>query len=104
MTIDQALKLEEYCVTNNKNYQYQGESKANLLAMALKSFGRLTKELQEKITAHWLSRKLDVQDCIRLRFISQTNLFFLCRLLEKYKDVTDYEYLFEGKVHNTHEE
>jgi phage terminase large subunit-like protein len=42
---------------------------------------------------------------MRARFMAQTNLFFLCKLLEIYKDMSAEQYIWtDNTVHNTHEE
>jgi phage terminase large subunit-like protein len=74
--------------------------------MAVASVKRLTPEHREKLTKVCKTYGLeDGETVARYRFLAQTNLFFLCKLLEKYKDTTDREYVFtDGTVHNTHEE
>lgn len=90
----------------DKNYQHREKTWEQIDALAAQSFARLTTPQQEKVIkvchAHGLtSGKL----IARYRFMAQTNLFFLCKLLEKYKDVSAKEYVWiDGTTHNTHEE
>jgi predicted phage terminase large subunit-like protein len=103
-------QLEELCNKHlaDKNYQHRrddGDWK-EIDALAAKSVMRLTPELTAKLgsvcNAYGLTDGLKVA---RYRFMAQTNLFFLCKLLEKYKDTSDASYTWtDGKVHNTHEE
>jgi len=96
---------------NDPNYQHKGKSWEEIDVMALASFNRLTNENKAKVLK--VCKQYDLVDnltIIRARFMAQTNLFFLCKLLQKYGDVSDKEYIFDdekygdGKVHNTHEE
>lgn len=100
--------LEELCTKhkNDKNYQYRDYTWEQIDEMATKSATRLTAEHQEKLAKVCKTYGLnDAKRVARYRFMAQTNLFFLCKLLEKYRDTTDHEYVWtDGKVHNTHEE
>ena len=91
---------------NDKNYQFRDWSWEQIDAAAKTSFDRLPIEQKKSVmkvcAAYGLS---DPMQIVRYRFMAQTNLFFLCKLLETYKDVSDKEYVWtDGKVHNTHEE
>jgi phage terminase large subunit-like protein len=79
------------------NYQFKGVSDDDLFAMATKSFQRLSEKHQELVQKSWTTaltttgEKLNVmngRELLILRFLAQTNLFFLCNLLEKYSQVT----------------
>ena len=91
---------------HDKNYQYRDCTPEQITEMAVASVKRLTPEHREKLTKVCKTYGLeDGETVARYRFLAQTNLFFLCKLLEKYKDTTDREYVFtDGTVHNTHEE
>jgi phage terminase large subunit-like protein len=90
----------------DKNYQHRDKTWEEIDSKAGISFLRLPKEQQQKVLA--VCKKYDLVDLnliARYRFMAQTNLFFLCKLLEKYKDTSDKEYVWtDGTVHNTHEE
>lgn len=90
---------------NNTNYQHCGKTWEQLDPLAFLSFKRLTDDQREKIlkVCTKFSEGLSLTEIMRFRFLAQTNLFFLCKLLE-YSYVSDYKYELEGVVHNTHEE
>jgi phage terminase large subunit-like protein len=91
---------------HDKNYQYRDMTEADFNQQAKTSFQRLTPDQQMKVvTVCHLKGITNETDIYRFRFMAQTNLFSLCKLLEKYKDMTDHEYLWtDGLIHNTHEE
>jgi phage terminase large subunit-like protein len=88
------------------NYQHREMSLDDMNARAKASFLRLTPERQAKVIHACHNLGLDDETLImRARFMAQTNLFFLCKLLEIYKDMSDQQYVWkDGTVHNTHEE
>jgi phage terminase large subunit-like protein len=100
--------LAELCEKHrlDKNFQHREKSWEQIDALAQLSFARLTDEQAKKVGK--ACKKYDLIDptlIARYRFMAQTNLFFLCKLLEKYKDTSDKEYVWkDGTVHNTHEE
>lgn len=95
---------------DDKNYIHKGKSWDDIDAMALASFARLSAEHKAKVLK--VCKQYDVVDfdlIIRARFLAQTNLFFLCKLLQKYGDVSEKEYTLVNangveSTHNTHEE
>ncbi|PWT75553.1 MAG: hypothetical protein C5B59_08725 [Bacteroidetes bacterium] len=96
---------------NDPNYQFRNFTWEEIQARADVSFNRLSKEQKLKVIK--VCKQYDITDIefiARARFMAQTNLFFLCKLLQKYQDVSDKEYVWDqeqkgdGKVHNTHEE
>lgn len=91
---------------SDKNYQHRDMSWEEFDAKAKISFDRLNQERMTKVFK--VSAKFGLTDDVlikRARFMAQTNLFFLCKLLELYKDMSDQEYVWiDGTVHNTHEE
>ncbi len=91
---------------HDKNYQFKDLSDEDFAQRAHESFKKLTVDQQTKvITVCHLKGIKNKEDVYRFRFLAQTNLFALCKLLEKYKDMTDHEYTWtDGLVHNTHEE
>lgn len=109
MTFEQLKALADYCV-NNPNYQYKGKSREELDKLATDSWAR-SKADYKTIHRVWLEYCKDerLEDLIYYRFLAQTNLFFLCKLLEKYNRVSDREYIFDDKyrqdrkVFTTHE-
>lgn len=65
--------------------------------MAKRSYARLTVEQQDSVHKSWVAalkfakEEVNPQNAVEfilLRFLAQTNLFFLCNLLEKYENVT----------------
>lgn len=105
MKIDYLAALYEQHL-HDKNYQFKNKTADEIAIMAKASFDRLTEDQQKKVFT--VCKKFDLVDVPTIRkyrFLAQTNLFFLCKLLEKYKDTTDLEYTWiDGTVHNTHEE
>ncbi len=91
---------------HDKNYQHRDMGEAEFTERAKTSFDRLTQDQRTKVVSvgsiYGIKKLEDIQ---RFRFLAQTNLFALCKLLEKYKDMTDHEYMWtDGLTHNTHEE
>jgi phage terminase large subunit-like protein len=90
----------------DKTYQHVGMESKKFDTAAKESFDRLTKEQQLKVVkvcAHY--GITDPWEIARYRFLAQTNLFALCKLVEKYKDVSDKEYVWiDGTLHSTHAE
>ena len=103
MHLTKLQQLYETCRTL-PNYQYKNLSEEELLVKANKSFQKLPPLQKEKVIKSW-NKKLAKEgivttaeeafnDLMKYRFLSQTNLFFLCHLLELYNNTTI----------NTHEE
>lgn len=88
------------------NYQHRDKTWDEIDSLASQSYARLTPDQQAKVIKVCLKFGLQNAKMIaRYRFMAQTNLFFLCKLLEKYKDVSAKEYVWtDGVTHNTHEE
>ena len=101
-------QLQALCAHHkqDQNYQYRDFSWDQIDAMAAQSLKRLNEEhLQKLIKVCKQYGFEDAKVIARYRFMAQTNLFFLCKLLEKYKDTTDRPYIWtDGTTHNTHEE
>ena len=83
----------------NANYQYKDLTNDEFLAKAYKSFQKLTEVQQTKVNKSWTEaldrsgESLTVEtgaELLKFRFLAQTNLFFLCKLLEVYGQVTEY--------------
>lgn len=81
----------------HEHYQYRDANDAQILALGKKSFSRLTDKQRELVYESWLTalkaegeeaNKETEFEFIKLRFIAQTNLFFLCQLLESYGQVS----------------
>ena len=103
MKIDKLRQLYNDC-RHNPNYQYKELPEDEFLNKALKSFSKVSDKQKKQILDSW-GRALgklnikeltveEIHELAKLRFLSQTNLFFLCHLLESYNEVTI----------NTHEE
>lgn len=82
---------------NLPNYQYAGKTDADLLEMAKVAYNRMPPVQQEKALKSWVDElavhseegtQENIEQMLFFRFLAQTNLFFLCNLLEKYKDIT----------------
>jgi phage terminase large subunit-like protein len=120
------LQAEFVAAFQNKNYQHKGMPEAEYDALALTAFGHCTNKHQFDAMQSWVifnggKRKAGLPapgsceyDHLRLtvaryRFMCQTNLFFLCKMLG-YSKVTDREYNWFNpqtkgwETHNTHEE
>jgi predicted phage terminase large subunit-like protein len=79
------------------NYQFKDLGQTELMEMATKSFARLPEAQQIKVQKSWIKALGDVKEelteetgkeLLLHRFLAQTNLFFLCKILEKYGEVT----------------
>jgi phage terminase large subunit-like protein len=77
------------------HYQYRELSEFDLLVKAGKSFNKLQDSQQSKVLASWRTKlgketlsQDDFNDLIRFRFMCQTNLYFLCHVLEQYNQTT----------------
>jgi phage terminase large subunit-like protein len=118
MRVDFLRQLAEAVIQENNpsgsvsHYQHKGKwqepaSKQAMDALEKMSYERLPeahKNLFNAVTGVYLPG-VDAGELLHWRFLAQTNLFFLCNLLEKYKDVSDKPYIWtDYTVHNTHEE
>lgn len=102
-----ADQLDALCEKSrlDKNYQHRELSWEQIDPLAKASFLRLTPERQKKVLTLCEKYGIPLDKATRYRFMAQTNLFFLCKILEKYSDVTDKEHVWkDGTTHNTHEE
>lgn len=95
MKISELRRLAE-AAKLHEHYQFK-DLEAQLLPLGKKSFSRLTDKQRELVYEGWLSAlraegeevtKENEFEFITLRFIAQTNLFFLCQLLETYGNVS----------------
>jgi len=88
------------------NYQHRDMSLEELDHRAEESFKRLSDDRRKKVLTACMHLGLtDDTLLMRARFLAQTNLFFLCKLLEIYKDMSSAQYQWtDGTYHNTHEE
>jgi phage terminase large subunit-like protein len=98
MRLEKFKELYETCKTL-PNYQFRDMSDEEFLAKATKSFDKLPNFQKEKVVQSW-AKKLSKEgitpesleaarhDLYRYRFMAQTNLFFLCHLLELYGQTT----------------
>lgn len=120
------LKAEFASAYQNKNYQHRGMSSDEYDALALAAFSNYTPKQQATAMLSWKlylgflkadsippqgSSEFDALrlEVARYRFMAQTNLFFLGRVLG-YSKLTDHEYEWFNpqtklwETHNTHEE
>jgi phage terminase large subunit-like protein len=79
------------------HYHFRELTDAQFLEKAHKSFQKLTEAQRLKVQKSWtqalegIGEKLNEEtgkELLLLRFLAQTNLFFLCQLLEKYSQVS----------------
>lgn len=94
MTREKLIALAESAV-HNPNYAYKSREQA--MIPAAKSFAKLPESQRIKVQKSWADElkksdgKLSPEefgDLIWYRFLAQTNLYFLCHLLEKYNQTT----------------
>src|SRR5208282_4727109 len=87
----------------DKNYQHRDKTWAEIDKMAAQSFARVGKDNTTKILKVCARHELPQKLMQRARFMAQTNLFFLCKLLG-YDAMTDVEYTWtDGKTYTVHE-
>lgn len=92
MKFDKLIEIEKDAL-ENPNYQLKDMSQADRMELAKKSFKRLTTSDAELVYKSWKKYcedekvAFDFDQAIWFRYFAQTNLFFLCNLLEKYKDI-----------------
>ena len=91
---------------HNPNYHYRELSDETYQEMATASFNKLTESQSKRVVSSWkdsVTDKINLEEwdvakhtseLVKFRFMAQTNLFFMCHLLETYKQTTV----------NTHEE
>jgi phage terminase large subunit-like protein len=95
MRLEQLQELYKTCRTL-PNYQFKDLSDEEFLAKAKKSFDKLQGPQKTKVVNSWSEKAQgkyvtnleSLNDLIRFRFLAQTNLFFLCHLLELYNSTT----------------
>lgn len=106
MKIEALVALYAECRTN-PNYQFRDLPEEEFYAKALKSYSKLTDDQHTKVIDSWKAALVKdnqeltpdrTKDLIRFRFLAQTNLFFLCHLLETYNQTTvkTHEYICNG--------
>lgn len=111
MTVEQ-LELWFQKHRFDKDYQHAGMSLETMDELAVKSFVKMKQAHQDRVMEVCKAYKVVVDSdpqsltrMLRYRFMAQTNLFALCHLLEKYKDMTDKTYTWiDGTTHDTHQE
>ena len=100
MQIETLRELAIECITN-QNYHFRALTLEQVDEASLKSFKRLPPAQQNKVAESWKAAIADelekkhetfsdvhLKEALRYRFLAQTNLYFLCKLLEKYNRVT----------------
>jgi phage terminase large subunit-like protein len=79
------------------NYQYANLPAEEFLNKALKSFSKVSDKQKKQILESWgkvLGKSIkdltveEIHELANLRFLAQSNLYFLCHLLESYNEVT----------------
>lgn len=97
MRLEKLKNLYETCRTL-PHYHFRNLSDEEFLTKAKKSFTKLRPDQIQNVYGSWLKQlkkeneKLSDEDAInwlyRYRFLAQTNLYFLCQLLESYNNTT----------------
>jgi len=96
MRIEKLRNLYNSCRAN-AHYQFRELSEADLLISAKKAFSKLTEKQKETVAKSWHSYLVRIgekptqdsaDELLKLRYLAQTNLYFLCHLLEKYSQTT----------------
>ena len=93
------------------NYQHRDLTPDQFTDRAVASFNKMKQAHRDKVVALCKAYKIIIDDqpetvlnMLRYRYLAQTNLFALCHLLEKYKDVSDKTYTWiDGTTHDTHQ-
>jgi len=88
------IEEEAFTCPHYRYFNLKSESEVERTKLAKLSFKKLTPDDQLLFTKSWkkfceenkISYSID--EGLRYRELAQTNLFFLCKLLEKYKDIT----------------
>ena len=92
--------------TQDANYQCRTMPEDQYLANAVKSWERIPAERQQRILniINKFEPTLTLKQVQQYRYLAQTNLFALTRLLEKYPDMTRQAYTWtDGQVYTCHE-
>lgn len=92
----QLEKLEALYVAcrTNPNYHLRELPEDEFLNRAKKSFARLPEKQQKHVMSSWVAEahpedmNKSMEEMVKYRLLAQTNLFFLCHLLEKYSQMT----------------
>src|SRR6185437_2922270 len=97
MRLEKLQQLYASCKAN-PNYHFKDLSDEEYLAKAKKSFSKLPEQQKNKVVTKWGEKMqkegLDpfsvecANNLVLYRFMAQTNLFFLCHLLESYNSTT----------------
>jgi predicted phage terminase large subunit-like protein len=103
MKLEQLNQLAAEAITH-PHYQHKDKTWLEIDQMAIASFNRLTQAQQVMVMKSAQKHEVPPHLVARYRFLAQTNLFFLCKLLEKYSEVSMKTYTLNGETHNTHEE
>jgi phage terminase large subunit-like protein len=94
LLISTLRKLAESCLTN-EHFQHKDKTDKQIRELAKKSFMRLPISQAEGVITSWSKRcreeniEPSLEELHYLRFLAQTNLFFLCHLLERYNKVDE---------------
>jgi hypothetical protein len=92
MKLEKLVTLYDEC-RHNENYQFKDLTDDEFVEKAYKSFDKLKKSQKDKVTKLWGETTGDTSKAsgiamLRYRFLAQTNLYFLCHLLEQYNQTT----------------
>lgn len=91
------LKTLHESAKTHPNYQFRSLSDCQFLEKAKASFAKLTEAQRLKVQTSWTDALTKagetvtperIEDLVRYRFMAQTNLLFLCHLLETYNQTT----------------
>jgi phage terminase large subunit-like protein len=92
MKLEKLVTLYDEC-RHNENYQFKNLTDDEFVIKAYKSFDKLKQSQKDKVTKLWGETTGDKSKesgimMLRYRFLAQTNLYFLCHLLEQYNQTT----------------
>lgn len=96
MHVHNLKKLYEECKVL-PNYHYRNLTEEQFLDKAENSFNKIPESQRKTVLNSWLGQLLkegieqsedNIKFLIKYRFLAQTNLYFLCHLLEKYNQTT----------------
>lgn len=93
------LEVEYLQKRHDPNYQHRDMEDTEFMRRAEQAFGKLPPAQQESVWKAWQQFGDGIHaNMLRYRYLAQTNLFFLCHLLEKYNQATynTHEYICNG--------
>lgn len=97
MKLERLREIAKEC-RGNPNYQFKDMSEEEFMSLASDAFHKIPQIQQDKILQSWIDElaiyneegtsEENMRQLLYFRFLAQTNLYFLCKILEKYGNVT----------------